>query len=122
MHTIGTLRGNRGSEKAHTWGDKLGKKDDEELRAKPLFPDRCKVRVTDDDAQVMTVAIYDKKGFQMIDTVHSEVKLEQKPRRIFDRATKKPGTKMVDITNTQNLYNQIMGFVDLDDLLAWFYR
>ena len=28
----------------------------------------------------------------------------------------------VDILNCQNLYNHIMGYVDLDDLLAHFYR
>ena len=79
------------------------------------------MRVTDDAAQVMTIAIYDKKGFQMIDTKHTEVVLQEKPRAFFDKAAGKRGKKMVPITNSQNLYNTIMGFVDLDDLLAWFY-
>ena len=79
------------------------------------------VRVTDDDAQVMTVAIFDKKGFQMVDTVHTEVVEESKERRVFDRALGKPGKMSVAITNTQNVYNTIMGFVDLDDMLAWYY-
>ena len=94
----------------------------EALRDKPLVPDRVKARVTDDEAQVMVLSIFDKKGFQMIDTVHSSVQLESKPRRCFDKAKGKPGVRQVPITNTQNLYNHIMGFVDLDDLLAWFYR
>ena len=77
--------------------------------------------MTDDEAQVIVCAIYDKKGFQMINTVHTDIVEESKERRIFDLSTGKPGKKMVPITNCQNLYNQIMGFVDLDDLLAWFY-
>jgi hypothetical protein len=71
---------------------------------------------------VITVAIFDKKGFQMIDTVHTSVVCQTKWRKTFDRAARKPSKKEVDITNTQNLYNLIMGFVDLDDLLTWFYR
>lgn len=58
----------------------------------------------------------------MIDTVHTKVELEEKSRRVFDKAKGKPGRKMVPITNVQNLYNKIMGNVDLDDLFAWFYR
>ena len=71
----------------------------------------------------MTIAIYEKgsKGFQMIDTVHTGVVEESKPRDFFDRSAGKRGKKMVPITNSQKLYNFIMGFVDLDDLLAWFY-
>ena len=124
MHVVGTLRGNRGSEKAHQWPAKMTKATCDALKLKPLLPDRVKARVTADDAQVMTVGIFEKgqKGFQMIDTVHSSVELEQKPRRVFDKATGRPAKKMVDITNTQNLYNKIMGYVDLDDLLAWYYR
>ena len=45
-----------------------------------------------------------------------------KPRRIFDREAGRPGYCDVPITETQDLYNQIMGYVDLDDLIAWFYR
>ena len=79
--------------------------------------------MTDDAAQVQTVAIFDKgqKGFQMVDTVHNSIVEETKERRIFDRAIGKPGKKDVPITNTQKVYNKIMGFVDLDDLIAWFY-
>ena len=122
VHIVGTLRGNRGAEKAYQSPDKMGKAVEEALREQPLIPDRVKVRVTDDKAQVITIAIFDKKGFQMIDTVHSAVELEEKSRRVFDKARGKPGNKMVPISNAQNLYNKIMGFVDLDDLLAWFYR
>ena len=122
IHTIGTLRGNRGSEKTYQGAAKLTKAEEEELRAKPYVPDRVKVRVTNDDAQVMTTSIFDKKWFQMIDTCHTEVSVEQKERDVFDRARGRRGKKKVDITNVQNLYNNIMGYVDLDDLLAWFYR
>ena len=122
VHIVGTLRGNRGSEKAHLWPEKMGKAAMEALRAKPLVPDRVKARVTDDEAQVMTISIFDKKGFQMIDTIHTSVELQSKPRRVFDKSRGKPGLKDVPITSTQNLYNNIMGYVDLDDLLAWFYR
>jgi hypothetical protein len=58
----------------------------------------------------------------MIDTVHEGIEMEKKSRRVFDRAAGRPSKKDVDILNCQNLYNNIMGFVDLDDLLAWFYR
>ena len=122
IHMIGTLRGNRGSERAYQGKEKMTKAQEEALKAKSLMPERVKARVTNDRAQVITVAIFDKKWFQMIDTVHTEIKVETKPRRIFDRATNRPGTKMIDIMNTPNLYNQIMGFVDLDDLMAWYYR
>jgi hypothetical protein len=122
VHIVGTLRGNRGSEKAHQWKEKMGKKAVDTLRAKPLVPDRVKVRVTDDSAQVMTVSIFDKKGFQMVDTVHNAVVEKTKPRRIFDRELGRPGYRDIPITETQDLYNQIMGYVDLDDLIAWFYR
>ena len=37
--------------------------------------------------QVLTVAIFDKKGFQMIDTVHSEVVLESKERKVIIEAS-----------------------------------
>lgn len=60
IHIVGTLRGNRGSEKEHQFKDKLSKKAADEMRAKPLIPDRVKVRVTADEAQVMTVSIFDK--------------------------------------------------------------
>ena len=121
VHIIGTLRGNRGAEKEHMWSDKLGKNATEELRAKPLVPDRVKVRVTKDKAQIITVAIFDKKGFQMIDSYHKGVTLQTKPRKVFDRAAGRPAWKDVDITNTQNKYNNGMGEVDLDDLYSWFY-
>ena len=81
-----------------------------------------KARVTADEAQVITLFIFDSKGFQMIDTVHTSVELETKARRFFDRARGRPGYKDVPILNSQNLYNHIMGNVDLDDLLAWFYK
>ena len=122
LHQIGTLRGNRGAEKAHTWPDKMSKAQTEELLAKPLFPDRTKARVTADGAQVITAHIYDRKAFGMIDTVHEKIELESKPRRVFDRERGRPGYKDVPITNMQKLYNFIMGYVDLDDLLAHFYR
>ena len=122
VHVIGTLRGNRGSEKKYQWGEKMGKAATEALRAKPLVPDRVKVRVTADKAQIMTVAIFDKKGFQMIDSYHEEVVETTKPRLGFDKAAGKPAYKDMEITNTQNEYNLGMGFVDLDDLLAWFYK
>ena len=91
------------------------------LKAKPLT-ERVKVRVTDDEAQVMVLNIFDKKGFMMIDTVHTGVELTTKPRTIFDREAGRPGKRDIDITCTQNLYNHIMGYVDLDDLLAHYYR
>ena len=122
VHIVGTLRGNRGSESAYKWPEKMSKAEMDALKEKPLVPDRIKARVTADKAQVITVAILDKKGFQMIDTVHTGIVEETKPRVIFDRAVGRPGVKDVPITNTQNLYNHIMGFVDLDDLLTWFYR
>jgi hypothetical protein len=122
IHVIGTLRGNRGSEKKYQWSEKMGKAAVDALRAKPLVPDRVKVRVTADNAQVMTVAIFDKKGFQMIDTYHTEVVETTKQRLVFDKAASKPTHKAIAITESQNEYNLGMGFVDLDDLLAWFYR
>ena len=122
VHTIGTLRGNRGSERAYQGAAKLSKAEEEALRSKPILPDRVKARVTDDEAQVMTVSIFDSKWFQMVDTVHTKLEVEQKERVVFDRARGRRGKKKVDILNTPNYYNQIMGFVDLDDLLAWFYR
>ena len=100
----------------------MGTKAVRELKKKPLVPDRVKIRVTDDEAQVITVAIFDKKWFQMIDTIHTEITEQTKTRKVFDRAKGKPGKKEVPITNTQNAYNHGMGFVDLDDLIAWFYR
>jgi hypothetical protein len=45
-----------------------------------------------------------------------------KERLAFDKEAGKPTHKTVAITNTQNEYNIGMGFVDLGDLLAWFYR
>ena len=122
VHHVGTLRGNRGSEVKHQGPKKMGTKAVRELKKKPLVPDRVKIRVTDDEAQVITVAIFDKKWFQMIDTIHTEITEQTKTRKVFDRAKGKPGKKEVPITNTQNAYNHGMGFVDLDDLIAWFYR
>ncbi|KAL3901327.1 MAG: hypothetical protein SGPRY_012297, partial [Prymnesium sp.] len=48
--------------------------------------------------------------------------VETKKRQTFDLATRRVTQKEVEITNTQNYYNQIMGYVDLNDLLAWQYR
>ena len=121
IHVVGTLRGNRGSEKAYQWAEKMSAQAVNELKAKPL-DEKIRARVTADGAQVMTVAIYDKKGFQMIDTVHEGVELTTKSRVIFDRAAGKRGKKQVPITMTQHVYNNTMGYVDLDDLLAHFYR
>ena len=122
VHIIGTLRGNRGSEKKYQFAEKMSKAEEDALREKPLIPDRVRIRVTDDAGQVITVAIFDKKGFQMIDTVHTEIIEETKPRVVFDKVAGKPTTVPVPITNSQNTYNHGMGFVDLDDLLAWFYK
>ena len=122
VHVLGTLRGNRGSEQAYKWPDKMSKAVEDELKARPLYPDRVKARVTADEAQVMTISILDSKGFQMVDTVHTAVELQEKARRMFDRSTGRPGYRMVPILNCQNLYNHIMGNVDLNDLMAWFYR
>ena len=41
--TVGTLRGNRGSEKAHLWSDNMAKAAGDALREKPLVPDRVKL-------------------------------------------------------------------------------
>ena len=122
VHTIGTLRGNRGGESEYKWPEKMGKAEEVALKEKPLYPDRTKARVTDDEAQVIVLNIFDSKGFRMVDTVHSAIELQSKPRRVFDRTRGRPGSMPVPILNTQNLYNHIMGFVDLDDMLAWYYR
>lgn len=122
LHTIGTLRGNRGSEKEHLFKEKMSAAQQAALRAQPLVPNRIKVRVSDDEAQVMTVSIFDRKGFQMIDSVNSSVVTETKLRKAFDSVTRRVKNKEVEITSTQNLYNTIMGYVDLNDLLAWQYR
>lgn len=122
IHTVGTLRGNRGSEKEHIFKEKLSLSQEAALRGQPLIPNRVRVRVTADEAQVMTVSIFDKKGFQMIDTVNTSIVAETKLRKTFDSATRRIKNKEVEITNTQNLYNSIMGYVDLNDLLAWQYR
>lgn len=67
------------------------------------------------------MSIYDKKGFQMVTTIHDKVSLEHKERRVFDPANNKVVKRMVEITNVQNTYNNIMGYVDLDDLISWYY-
>ena len=124
VHIVGTLRANRGAEREHMFKPKasMGKADYEELTAKPLFPERVKVRVTGDEAQVrpstpapsptmppspawlglhiphccptplqvQTVSIFDKKDFQMIDTVHNGVDEETKQRLFFDRYHPRP--------------------------------
>ena len=79
IHVVGTLRGNRGSEKEYQGPKKMKKEEEEALRAKEMLPDRVKARVTNDPAQVMTISIFDKKWFQMIDTYHTEIKVETKP-------------------------------------------
>jgi hypothetical protein len=122
VHIVGTLRGNRGSEREYQWKEKMSAREVDELKKKPLMPDRVKCRVTADEAQVVTVSIFDSKGFQMIDTLNTEIKEETKERRVFDKAQGRPTTKDVPIMNTPNRYNKIMGFVDLDDLYQWFYR
>ena len=122
VHIVGTLRGNRGSEREYQWKEKMSAREVDELKKKPLMPDRVKCRVTADEAQVVTVSIFDSKGFQMIDTLNTEIKEETKERRVFDKAQGRPTTKNVPIMNTPNRYNKIMGFVDLDDLYQWFYR
>ena len=75
VHIVGTLRANRGSESKYQWNEKVGKAQTDALKAKPLHPDRIKARVTADEAQVITVAVFDKKGFQMIDTYHQHERL-----------------------------------------------
>ena len=122
VHIVGTLRGNRGSEREYQWKEKMGKRATEELKAKPL-QDRIKARVTDDEAQVMTISIFEKnKAFQMVDTEHTGVEVTTKVRKVFDRSTGRPGKTDIPITTTQNEYNLTMGFVDQDDLLASFYK
>lgn len=82
-----------------------------------------KKKSTDEETVAFhTVAIFDKKGFQMIDTYHRGVEVTTKERKVFDRVAGKPGKKSIPITKTQHVYNNTMGYVDLDDLLAWFYR
>lgn len=122
VHTVGTLRANRGSEREYCFKEKLSTAQETALRSQPLVPNRIRARVTADEAQVMTVSIFDKKGFQMIDTIHNAVVSETKLRKTFDPATRRVTRKEVELTNTQNLYNSIMGYVDLNDLLAWQYR
>lgn len=52
IHVVGTLRGNRGSERSYQFKEKMSKREEDALRGKPLVPDRVKARVTDDEAQV----------------------------------------------------------------------
>lgn len=52
VHIVGTIRGNRGSERPFQFKEKMTKREEDALRDKPLIPDRVRVRVTDDAAQV----------------------------------------------------------------------
>ena len=126
IHSLGTMRSNRmggGKEflKSITWTALTKDADIAAWKEKPLL-DKVRAYVTDDDAKVMVLSIYDKKPFFMITTQHYDIRVTTKQVPWWNPETREIEQREKEVLVIVDDYNHRMGFVDDSDLLAWAYQ